>query len=556
MIIHLVGAQKSNYPWGFENRLITAINELGHTLISTDFRQERNHLPERLALPADLILVCKGEGIDSHLIESSPCVTALWYAEQIGTPKTWDETALTRRKELAFNLAAFDYAFSHDPSNLSIYQKLGAEKVSSLPCAAVDPALNRKLYIPKKYDVVFVGSKTLRRLALLEAIGRIGIAVYSPDIWNGEEMNRLFNESRIVLNLHLSDLPNTETRIAEVLGAGSFLLSETLSDLDLVREGEHYGTLPMGDMEGLAHRVRYYLDHEEEREAIAVRGHDHIHRHHTYGRRIQQIIDTVDFAVNRRIWPAYILGVPINRHGRPTRRLDRFNAQVAVLLLGDDHPLPAVPPFAVEKYRNDGWGISRLGFIRLFELIAQNPKTTIRILEFGSGISTTFFSDLATILAKEITVTSFDNDTEYMYSDTSQINVRVHLRELEETDDASFDGMFQERRYRGEFMHPKTTPVTTRQRNNFYRLHPGDLNGIYDYMLLDGPNGNGRSLAFLHAKPHLEKDSVIFIDDYTHYDFVDKFLMVFEGEELYKHNGGSMDRWNSGGDFIIFRVRS
>ena len=41
MIIHLVGAQQTNYPWGFENRLVTAIGELGHTLISTDFRQER-----------------------------------------------------------------------------------------------------------------------------------------------------------------------------------------------------------------------------------------------------------------------------------------------------------------------------------------------------------------------------------------------------------------------------------------------------------------------------------------------------------------------------------
>jgi spore maturation protein CgeB len=556
MIIHLIGAQKSNYPWGFENRLIPAINELGHTLISTDFRQERNRLPERLALPADLILVCKGEGLDPHLIESSPCATVLWYAEQVGNDRAYDETALARRQELSFNIAAFDYVFSHDPSNLPVYRQLGAEHCAALPCAAVDPALNRRLDVAKRHDVVFVGSKTSRRLALLEAIGRTGITVFSPEIWSGEEMNRLFNESRIVLNLHLSDLANTETRIAEVLGAGSFLLSETLSDPDLVREGEHYGALPTGDMEGLAHRVRYYLDHEEEREAIAARGHDHIHRHHTYGQRIQQILDTVDFAINRRIWPAYTLGVPVNRHGKPTLRLDRFNAQVAGLLAGDDHPLPAVPPFAVEKYRNDGWGISRLGFIRLFELIARNPKTTIRILEFGSGISTTFFSDLATILAKEITVTSFDNDTEYMYTDTSRINVRVHLRELEETDDASFVGMFQERRYRREFMYPKTSPVTTRQRNNFYRLHPGDLEGVYDYMLLDGPNGNGRSLAFLHARPHLTKHSVVFIDDYTHYDFVDKFLMVFEGEELYKHTGGSIDRWNSGGDFTIFRVRS
>jgi spore maturation protein CgeB len=590
MIIHLVGAQQSNYPWGFENRLIPAIHELGHTLISTDFRQERARLPELLQQKADLLLVCKGEGLDPQLIESSPCVTALWYAEQIGNIQTWDVSALARRKELVFNLAAFDYAFSHDPSNLSVYQKLGGEKVSSLPCAAVDPALNRKLNIPKKYDVVFVGSKTARRSRLLDTIRQKGITVYNPDIWNADETNRLFNESRIVLNLHLSDLLNTETRVAEVLGAGSLLLSETLSDPDLVRDGEHFVSFPPGNMDELAIRVLHYLDHETERETIAARGHDYFRHHHSFARRIQQIIDTVDFSVNSRIWPAYVFGVPTNRQGKPTRRLDRFNAQVRELLstqrhipgnVNDPEKLCLSEPIKspemdkssgqadhicktkicfeevklnLDKYKNDGWAISRLGFAKLYELIENNPKDVIRILEFGSGISTIFFSDLSTILDKEIYVTSFDNDLGYMYSDTSRKNVLVHLRELEETDDSKFDQMFEEKTYHHDFMHIKATPLTTRQRNNFYSLRPRDLDGIYDYMLLDGPNGNGRSLAFLHVQNHLSAGSVVFIDDFTHYDFVDKFRLVFTGNEVFKHIGGSIDRWNSGGDFIIFKI--
>ncbi|HRR42330.1 MAG TPA: hypothetical protein P5244_13940, partial [Syntrophales bacterium] len=129
MIVHLVGAQQTNYPWGFENRLIPAIKELGHTLISTDYRKQRPNLPNLLTQKADLILVCKGEGIDPHLVESTPCVTALWYAEQIGTSESHDETSLARRKELAFNLHAFDYAFSHDPANLLVYRRLGAQRV-------------------------------------------------------------------------------------------------------------------------------------------------------------------------------------------------------------------------------------------------------------------------------------------------------------------------------------------------------------------------------------------------------------------------------------------
>lgn len=328
MIIHLVGAQRTNYPWGFENRLIPAIKELGHTLISTDYRQERPHLQKLLTQKADLILVCKGEGIKPDLLEACPAVTAVWYAEQLGTPFSHDETSLARRKELAFNLPAFDYAFSHDPANLLIYKRLGAQRVSPLPCAAVDPALNRKLDIPKKYDVVFVGSKTPRRKKLLEDLAQKGIAVYTPDIWDAEELNNLFNESRIVLNLHLSDLLNTETRVAEVLGAGSFLLTEPLSDRDLVQPGKHFAEFASGDMEELAGKIRYYLAHEKERETIALDGYRFIHQNHTYAKRIQTILDAVDFSLNRRIWPSYSLGIPLNTRLQPTLRLERYNTMV------------------------------------------------------------------------------------------------------------------------------------------------------------------------------------------------------------------------------------
>jgi len=350
MIVHLVGAQQTNYPWGFENRLIPAIKELGHTLISTDYRKQRPNLPNLLTQKADLILVCKGEGIDPHLVESTPCVTALWYAEQIGTSESHDETSLARRKELAFNLHAFDYAFSHDPANLLVYRRLGAQRVFPLPCAAVDPVLNHKINTPKKYDVVFVGSKTPRRKKILGALTKKGIDVYSPDIWDPEKLNTLFNESRIVLNLHLSDLLNTETRVAEVLGAGSFLLSETLSDPDLVRAGTHFVQFASGDIEELADKIRYYLAHENEREAIALNGYRYIHEYHTYTKRILTILETVDFSLNRRIWPSYSLGIPFNARLQPTLRLDRYNAMVkerlkSELKLGDefvyshaDHP--------------------------------------------------------------------------------------------------------------------------------------------------------------------------------------------------------------------------
>lgn len=52
LTIRLVGAQKTNSPWGFENRVMTALEQMDHNVISTDFRQERARLPELIRNPA------------------------------------------------------------------------------------------------------------------------------------------------------------------------------------------------------------------------------------------------------------------------------------------------------------------------------------------------------------------------------------------------------------------------------------------------------------------------------------------------------------------------
>ncbi len=205
-----------------------------------------------------------------------------------------------------------------------------------------------------------------------------------------------------------------------------------------------------------------------------------------------------------------------------------------------------------DDYKNDGWGLSKLGFEKLYDLIRNNEKNNIRILEFGSGISTKFFSDLSKILNKKIQVTSFDDSTEFMYKDKSNPNIVVNLRLLEECDDDKFKLMFEEKHYNRNYMKCKTS---THLRNQFYMLKPDDLSGTYDIMLLDGPHGNGRSLAFLRANAYLSSDSIIFIDDFTHYDFIDNFLKIFDAEELFRHVSGNKNKWLSGGDFTIFKIK-
>ena len=61
-----------------------------------------------------------------------------------------------------------------------------------------------------------------------------------------------------------------------------------------------------------------------------------------------------------------------------------------------------------------------------------------------------------------------------------------------------------------------------------------------DLVVLDGPNGNGRSISFLHLKDKLSKKSFILIDDSDHYDFVERCKQVLNAEVIVHENDPSI----------------
>jgi hypothetical protein len=205
-------------------------------------------------------------------------------------------------------------------------------------------------------------------------------------------------------------------------------------------------------------------------------------------------------------------------------------------------------------YKNSGWGISKLGFQKLFEIIDTNKNNHFNIIEFGSGISTQFLIDCA-ILYKNIKITSFDNDINYSYKQSKDYDFfNLKFRNLVECSDLSYNNMFNEKKYDKKQMKLKTSEPTTRQKNCFYDLNENDLVGQYDLVILDGPNGNGRNLAFLHLINHVKSGTYFFVDDYNHYDFIDKLKSIYLVNEIYRNIDNSNMKWDNGGNFMILKV--
>lgn len=217
----------------------------------------------------------------------------------------------------------FDFFSTPDLYGEMKYRELGLPNAIYFPFGC-NERIFRKLDVPKKYDVSFVGGWHPYREWLIERIRKAGISVEVAGYrWpageiDQEGMVKLFNESRINLNLsnsaswdarYLASSPRAlinrarskknieqmKARIFEVNGCGAFQLSYFVEGLancyDIDREIGVYA-----DADDLVEKVRFYLAHSELRESIATAGHERTLSEHTFAGRFSKVFQRMGLA--------------------------------------------------------------------------------------------------------------------------------------------------------------------------------------------------------------------------------------------------------------------
>ena len=126
----------------------------------------------------------------------------------------------------------------------------------------------------------------------------------------------------------------------------------------------------------------------------------------------------------------------------------------------------------------------------------------MRVLEFGSGMSTKFFIDYNNKNKTDrdiLNITSFDNDLEWCYKKkTEDTCLNLFIRPLVECNESNFNSQMENKILNQEVFSLRKNPPTWRQRNCFYNIENNDIVGEYDIIVIDGPNGNGRNISYLH----------------------------------------------------------
>lgn len=113
----------------------------------------------------------------------------------------------------------------------------------------------------------------------------------------GEELVRLYNQSKVVLNVtnwgkgEGVKRSGMNMRVMEVPATGAFLLTDSSRELeDFLSPGRHIAVYE--DKNEFLRQLAYYLDHDAERKQIAQCGMEHVCRHYSYDTVVKDIIQT------------------------------------------------------------------------------------------------------------------------------------------------------------------------------------------------------------------------------------------------------------------------
>ncbi|WP_106768575.1 glycosyltransferase family protein [Paenibacillus faecalis] len=268
----------------------------------------------------DLVLVLNGVVLEADTVKrlrQHGFRTAVWFTDD---PYYTDWTVSIAPR--------YDYIFTLESSCLPFYRKLGCQHVYHLPFA-VNPKVFHPKYVSTSYqtDICFIGTAFWNRVEVIDRLASMlrnkkvvisgwwwdrlqNYSLLSDKIKLGDWMTpedtaSYYNGAKIVINLHRAaddDTINANSRkipahsvnprTFEIAGCATLQLSDLRRDLGQVYSaGTEIGTY--GSYDELLEKIEYYLQHEEERQQMALNSLIRTRRDHTYHNRLTSMLKII-----------------------------------------------------------------------------------------------------------------------------------------------------------------------------------------------------------------------------------------------------------------------
>lgn len=197
------------------------------------------------------------------LIQQVPPNAIIYNLEQVSPDSRWFDRAYL---SLLCSLRVWDY---YEPNRLRL-EELGVRDPKLCPIGYVPELTKIAPAVEEDIDVLFYGSFNQRRVDLLRALAKSGLAVIFPTMpVFGIERDQLIARSKIVINIHYFEAMVPEiVRLSYLMANKRCVVSEAapfgLGDLD--------GGVAEAPYEELVERCQQLVASPDERKAIAAKG--------------------------------------------------------------------------------------------------------------------------------------------------------------------------------------------------------------------------------------------------------------------------------------------
>ncbi len=191
-----------------------------------------------------------------------------------------------------------DMALTAAPECVEWYEKEGRHALF-FPEASDPDIFYPMPDLPKIYDVTFIGARYGVREKIVQALREAGISVSAfGNEWehgrlSTQDVPRVFAQSKIILGVgtigHCTDFYALKLRDFDAPMSGSFYLTSNNPDLQSLfqigREIDVYN-----DIVDCIEKVKWFLAHDQQREAIAAAGRQRALRDHTWNKRFSELL--------------------------------------------------------------------------------------------------------------------------------------------------------------------------------------------------------------------------------------------------------------------------
>ena len=205
----------------------------------------------------------------------------------------------------------YDLYFTNSKKIIDSYKERGMQNVFHLP-PAIFPDIHRKIHgLKNKYDICFAGDHKSIRESILEAlVEEFNITLFGPwrkkikegsslskcikgrKFFTPQEMVMIFNQSKVVLNIHTwfgKYDHGINPRVFEANGCGVFQVCDWKEEIsDFYIDGKEI--IIYRNIEELKEKLRYYSKNDAARQKIAENGYIRTHNEHTYGNRLNELM--------------------------------------------------------------------------------------------------------------------------------------------------------------------------------------------------------------------------------------------------------------------------